>query len=192
MEGVLTKDMANVGEYLQTRKLNLSLTKTVSVAFHLNKKEAKRELKVQQRNPAFLLQAQMPLSNVGQVAHLSPTPWVTSQEADITRPAAEAACWLLLGCWSNNSANSHASPSAFNRRVLRACLVPQCSYPPYWPHHQQRLANCDWMPASCTSAQPSHPRRHPTCWASSQWSHTLSSMPCHGAWTSAPLSAHHP
>jgi len=74
MEGVLTKDMANVGEYLQTRKLNLSLTKTVSVAFHLNKKEAKRELKVQQRNPAFLLQAQIPLSNVGQVAQLSPTP----------------------------------------------------------------------------------------------------------------------
>ena len=34
------------------------------------------------------------------------------------------------------------------------------------------------------------PRRHPTCWASSQWSHTVSSTPCHGAWTSAPLSTH--
>ena len=32
--------------------------------------------------------------------------------------------------------------------------------------------------------------RHPTCWASSQWSHTVSSTPCHGAWTSAPLSAY--
>jgi len=30
----------------------------------------------------------------------------------------------------------------------------------------------------------------PRCWASSQWSHTVSSTPCHGAWTSAPLSAH--
>jgi len=30
----------------------------------------------------------------------------------------------------------------------------------------------------------------PTCWASSQWSHTVSSTPSHGAWTSAPLSAH--
>ena len=29
-----------------------------------------------------------------------------------------------------------------------------------------------------------------TCWASSHWSHSVSSTPCHGAWTSAPLSAH--
>ena len=46
------------------------------------------------------------------------------------------------------------------------------------------------MPASYTSGQPSNPRRHPTCWASSQWSHTASSTPCHGAWTSVPLSVH--
>jgi len=30
----------------------------------------------------------------------------------------------------------------------------------------------------------------PTSWASSQRSHAVSSTPCHGAWTSAPLSAH--
>jgi len=46
------------------------------------------------------------------------------------------------------------------------------------------------MLASYTSGQPSNPRRHSTCFASSQWSHTVSSMPCHKAWTSAPLSAH--
>ena len=46
----------------------------------------------QQRNPALLLRAEKPRSNVGQVAHVSPTPWVTSQEADITRRAPEAAC----------------------------------------------------------------------------------------------------
>ena len=71
-----------------------------------------------------------------------------------------------------------------------SCLVPQCPYPSYWPHHQRRLANCDWVPASYTSWQPSNPRRYPTCWASLQWSHTISRTPCHGAWTSAPLSAH--
>ena len=49
VEGVLTKDMASVGEYLQTWKLKLSTTKTVSAAFHLNKK-AKRELKVKYNN----------------------------------------------------------------------------------------------------------------------------------------------
>ena len=46
------------------------------------------------------------------------------------------------------------------------------------------------MPASYTSGQPSNPRRHPTCWASSQWGHTISRTPCHGAWTSDQLSAH--
>ena len=33
---------------------------------------------------------------------------------------------------------------------------------------------------------------HPTCWASSQWIHTISRTLCHGAWTPAPLSAHPP
>jgi len=42
VEGVLIKDMATVGECLQTWKLKLSTTKMVSAAFHLNNKEAKR------------------------------------------------------------------------------------------------------------------------------------------------------
>jgi len=46
VERVLAKDMAIVGEYLQTWKLKLSTTKMVSAAFHLNNKEAKRDLKV--------------------------------------------------------------------------------------------------------------------------------------------------
>jgi len=50
VEGVLSKDMATVGEYLQTRKLKLSTTKTVSAVFHLNNEEAKRELKVNFNN----------------------------------------------------------------------------------------------------------------------------------------------
>jgi len=87
-----------------------------------------------------------------------------------------------------NVLNNHPSPGPFNHRVLRACMVSQCSYPP----HQCRLANCNWMPTPYTSGQPSYPRRHPTCWASSQWSHTASGMPCHGAWTPAPLSPHRP
>jgi len=50
VEGVLTKDMATIGEHLQTWKLKLSTTKTVSAVFHLNNKEAKRELKVNYNN----------------------------------------------------------------------------------------------------------------------------------------------
>jgi len=33
----MSKDMATLGEYLQTWKLKLSTTKTVSAVFHLNK-----------------------------------------------------------------------------------------------------------------------------------------------------------
>jgi len=61
------------------------------------------------------------------------------QETHITRRVPEAACWLRLGCWSNNSANSHPIPGAFNRRVLLACLVPQWSYLPHRPRHQRRF-----------------------------------------------------
>jgi len=50
VEVVLTQDMATVGEYLQTWKLKLSTTKMVSAAFHLNNKEAKRELEVKYNN----------------------------------------------------------------------------------------------------------------------------------------------
>ena len=42
-----------VGEYLQTWKLKLSTTKTVSAAFHLNNKEAKRELKANFNNESL-------------------------------------------------------------------------------------------------------------------------------------------
>ena len=49
VEGALTKDMATVGEYLQTWKPKLSTAKTVSAALHLNK-QAKQELKVKHNN----------------------------------------------------------------------------------------------------------------------------------------------
>ena len=50
VEGMLTKDMATLSEYLQTWKLKLSTTKTVSAVFHLNNKESKRERKVNHNN----------------------------------------------------------------------------------------------------------------------------------------------
>jgi len=50
VERALTKDMATVGEYLQTWKLKLSTTKTVSAVFHLNNKEAKHELRGAAKN----------------------------------------------------------------------------------------------------------------------------------------------
>ena len=46
LEGTLSQDMSTLSAYLQTWRLKLSHTKTVTEAFHLNNREAKRELKV--------------------------------------------------------------------------------------------------------------------------------------------------
>ena len=46
LEGTLSQDMCTLSAYLQTWRLKLSHTKTVTAAFHLNNREAKRELKV--------------------------------------------------------------------------------------------------------------------------------------------------
>ena len=44
--GVLSQDMTTISTYLQTWRLQLSHTKTVTMAFRLNNREAKRELNV--------------------------------------------------------------------------------------------------------------------------------------------------
>ena len=46
LEGTLSQDMSILSVYLQTWRLKLSHTKTVTAAFQLNNREAKRELKV--------------------------------------------------------------------------------------------------------------------------------------------------
>ena len=46
LEGTLSQDMCTLSAYLQTWRLKLSHTKTVTTAFPLNNREAKRELKV--------------------------------------------------------------------------------------------------------------------------------------------------
>ena len=46
LEGTLSQELSTLSAYLQTWRLKLSHTKTVTAAFHLNNREAKRELKV--------------------------------------------------------------------------------------------------------------------------------------------------
>ena len=50
VEGLLSKDMATVCEYLQTWKLKLNTRKIVSAACYLNKKKSKRELNLNHNN----------------------------------------------------------------------------------------------------------------------------------------------
>ena len=53
LEGTLSQDMSTFSAYLQTWRLKLNHTKTVTAAFHLNNREAIRELKVY-NNDRFL------------------------------------------------------------------------------------------------------------------------------------------
>ena len=46
LEGTLSQDMSTLSAYLQTWRLKLSHTKTMTAPFHLNNQEAKHELKV--------------------------------------------------------------------------------------------------------------------------------------------------
>jgi len=153
VEEVLTKDMATLGEYLHTSKLKLSTVKAVSATFHLNNKEAKRELKVNFNSETLLFCSEPKYLGVTLDSALTYCQHIESICKKLTSRGAllELGYLLQLGCWSNNSANRHPSPGAFNRRVLCACLVPQCSYPPHRPSHQRCLVNCDWMSASHTN-----------------------------------------
>ena len=55
LEETLSQDMSTLLAYLQTWRLKLSHTKTVTAAFHLNNREAKLELKVYNYNNGRLL-----------------------------------------------------------------------------------------------------------------------------------------
>jgi len=69
----------------------------------------------------------------------------------------------------------------FTQRQSTALLpVATVLIPFHWFCHQRRLGNCDWMPASYTSPQPSHPRGLSISGALSQRSRSVSSTPCHG------------
>ena len=93
--------MSTLSAYLQTWRLKLSHTKTVTAAFHLNNREAKRELKVY---------------NNGRLLPSCPTPTYLGVKLDrsltfhhhlvalrkktiIARHTAEATRELGMGCW---------------------------------------------------------------------------------------------
>ena len=63
VDGILNKDMAIVGEYLQTWKLMLSTTKTVSAVFHLNNKEQWANLMAAQHLPRDLVRSSSGFNN---------------------------------------------------------------------------------------------------------------------------------
>ena len=117
--------MATADEYHQTWKPKLRAKKTVSAAFHLNNKEAKRELKVNHNNetmyfcsgPKYLgITLDRPLTHR---RHLESLRKKLTSRVVLLRWLADSG----LGHWSNNVAN--LSPGPLNSKStapLRAGL----------------------------------------------------------------------
>ena len=94
LEETLGQDMSTLAAYLETWRLKLSHTKTVTAAFHLNNREAKCELKVYNNN---------------RLLPLCPTPTYLGVKLDrssgivqktiLACHTAEATRGLGMGCW---------------------------------------------------------------------------------------------
>ena len=108
LEGTLSQDMSTLSAYLQIWRLKLSHTKTVTAAFHLNNREAKRELKVY---------------NNDRLLRFCPTPAYLGVKLDrsltfrhhlvamrkktiLARHSNETTCRLEMGCWCQNTTRS--------------------------------------------------------------------------------------
>ena len=99
LEGTLSQDMSALSAYLQTLRLKLSHTKTVTAAFYLNNREAKRELKVYNNGRLLPFCPTPTWGKTGQIAHDSSLFSGIAQKTILARHTAEATRGLGMGCW---------------------------------------------------------------------------------------------
>ena len=104
LEGTLSQDMNILSGYLQTWRLKLSHIKTVTAAFHLNKREAKRELKVYNSYRFYrFVHSFLSWGKTGQIAHV-PSP--SSGFAQKKLSSRVTLLRLRMGCWCQNTVHS--------------------------------------------------------------------------------------
>ena len=99
LEGTLSQDMSTLSAYLQTWRLKLSHTKTVTAAFHLNNREAKRELKVYNNGRLLPFCPTPTRGKTGQIAYISSPFSGIAQKTILARHTTEATRELGMGCW---------------------------------------------------------------------------------------------
>ena len=115
--------------------------------------------------------------------NVSPTPWATLQKVNITRRTLETTYCFLLVCRSNNIANSHLSPGPLNN--MRYLLLFGAAVLTPWTYYQWRIdpiTNCElWLDACILHQRTTfNSCSHPTCWASSERSHTATTTLFYG------------
>ena len=96
----LLLDMSKLSAYLQIYRLKLSHIKTVTAAFYLNNRDAKRELNLYS-NDTFIVLYNPYLSwgKTGQIAHISSPSSGIAQKTILAGHTAEATRGLGMGCW---------------------------------------------------------------------------------------------
>ena len=161
LEETLSQDMSTLSAYLQTWRLKLSHTKMVMAAFHLNNREAKRELKVY---------------NNGRLLPFFPTPTYLGVKLDRSLTFHHhlvALCKKLsLGIrllrrlvgsgWGAGAKTLRiATLSLVYSTAEYSSLVLQCSHSSHRQYLEQRLAHSHWMPASHSNRPPTCTLRHP-------------------------------
>ena len=100
VEGTLSQYMSILLAYLQIWKLKLSHTKTVTAAFHLNNREAKRELKVYNNDRLTVLSnPYLSWGKTGPIAHVSSPSSDIAQKTILARHTVEVTRGLGMGCW---------------------------------------------------------------------------------------------
>ena len=94
-------DMSALAVYLQTWRLKLSYTKTVTAAFHLNNQEAKCQLKVY-KNSRLLPFCPIPTYlgvKLDRLLTFRQHLVALCKKTILMRHTAEATHWLRMGCW---------------------------------------------------------------------------------------------
>jgi len=165
VEGALSKDKATLGEYLQTWKLKLSITKTASTVFHLNNKEAKRELNFNFNNETLPFCSEPKYLGVTLDRSLTYRRHLETLRKKLTSRVALLRRLAGSG-WGAGATTLRTATLVLVHSTAEYCVPVWCRW---CRSAHTRLIDpaindaLRIVPASYTSGQPSNPRRHPTC-----------------------------
>ena len=158
LEETLSQDMSTLSAYLQTWRLKLSHTKTVTAAFYLNNREAKRELKVYNngrllpfcRTPTYLgvkLDRSLTFRH-----HLVALSKKLSSRITLLRR-------LVGSGWGAGAKTLRIVTLSVIHSIAEYCA--QCSHSPHRQCLERGLAHNCCMPVSYSNGPPTYTLRHP-------------------------------
>ncbi|XP_076823231.1 uncharacterized protein LOC143469422 [Clavelina lepadiformis] len=160
MERHLSQDMQTLTAYLQKWKLQLSKAKTVSAVFHLNNKEAQREINITIDGETLPYRAEPTYLGVTLDRALT-----YRRHLELLRNKLSARVALLRRLagsgWGGGTKTLRTATLALIYSTAEYCAPVWCRSS--HTRHKRRAAYCNWLPASNSKGLPTNPCRHPTC-----------------------------